>query len=163
MAETRPDPIRPTDAEARNLARRLLNDSRHGALGVLDPESGGPFVSRVATAWEGRAALILVSALSHHSRALMADPRCSLLVGEPGPKGDPLTHPRLTILGRAEPADKAGWRDFWLSRHPKAALYFDFADFAMLRLLPVAAHLNGGFGRAYRLMPADLTEGGGAA
>ena len=96
MAETRPDPIRPTDAEARSLARRLLNDSRHGALGVLDPESGGPFVSRVATAWEGRAALILVSALSHHSRALMADPRCSLLVGEPGPKGDPLTHPRLS-------------------------------------------------------------------
>lgn len=155
-AEPRPDPIRPTTEEARALARRLLEEARHGALGVLDPESGGPLVTRVAVGWDGAAALILVSTLSAHTRALLADPACSLLVGEPGPKGDPLTHPRLSLLARAEPADKAAARGAWLARHPKAALYYDFADFLLLRLVPSGAHLNGGFGQAYRLSPQDL-------
>jgi putative heme iron utilization protein len=163
MSEDRPDPIRPTDDEARALARRLLREARHGALGVIDPDGGGPLVSRVAVGWDGFVALVLASTLSLHTRALLADPRCSLLVGEPGIKGDPLTHPRLTLVARAERADKAALRDGWLATHPKAALYIDFADFVMLRLVPVAAHLNGGFGRAYRLAPGDLAEAGGAA
>lgn len=155
---TRPDPIRPTDDEARALARGLLAQARFGALGVIDPEGGGPMVTRVAVGWDGAAALILVSDLSLHTRALAADPACSLLVGEPGPKGDPLTHPRLTLMARAETAEKADLREMWLAAHPKAALYIDFADFRMLRLVPRAAHLNGGFGRAFRLTPADLAD-----
>ena len=47
-------------------------------------------------------------------------------------------------------------REGWLARHPKARLYVDFADFAFVRLRPEGAHLNGGFGRAYRLEPSDL-------
>lgn len=155
MAE-RPDPIRPTTEEARALALRLLAEATHGALGVIDPESRGPLVTRVATGWDGTAALILVSTLALHSRALLADPAASLLVGEPGPKGDPLAHPRLTLMARAEPADKAAARGAWLAKHPKAGLYYDFADFLLLRLVPWAAHLNGGFGQAFRLTPGDL-------
>lgn len=152
----RPDPIRPTTEEARSLARRLLAEARHGALGVLDPESRGPLVTRVATGWDGSAALLLVSTLALHTRALRADPAASLLVGEPGPRGDPLTHPRLTLLGRVEPADKAAERPRWLAGHPKSALYYDFADFLLLRLVPSAAQLNGGFGQAFRLDQEDL-------
>lgn len=154
----RPDPIRPTDEAARLLARGLLQAARHGALGVIDPDSGGPMVTRVAVGWDGAAALILVSDLSAHTQALRRDPACSLLVGEPGPKGDPLTHPRLTLMARAVVADKAAGREAWLAAHPKAQLYIDFADFRLLRLVPVAAHLNGGFGRAFRLTAADLTS-----
>lgn len=154
--ETRPDPIRPTTDEARALARRLLTNARHGALGVLDPESRGPLVTRVAVGWDGAAALILVSTLSFHTKALLADPACSLLVGEPGPKGDPLTHPRLSLQACAEAADKASHRDAWLAGHPKATLYYDFADFLLLRLVPAGAFLNGGFGQAFRLAPGDL-------
>ena len=154
----RPDPIRPTDEEARALARRLLAEARHGALGVLDPEAGGPLVTRVAVGWDGTAALILVSTLAVHTRALLADPRASLLLGEPGPKGDPLTHPRLSLLAWAERADKAAGRAAWLAGHPKSTLYYDFADFLLLRLVPFAAHLNGGFGQAFRLAPEDLWE-----
>ena len=152
----RPDPIRPTTDEARALARRLLCEARHGALGVLDPETRGPLVTRVAAGWDGEAALILVSTLALHTRALLAGPACSLLVGEAGPRGDPLAHPRLSLQARAEEAFKPAHRDRWLAHHPKTTLYYDFADFLLLRLVPHAAHLNGGFGQAFRLSPEDL-------
>ncbi len=152
----RPDPIRPTDDEARALARRLLAEARHGALGVVEPEGRAPLVTRVAVGRDGACALVLASTLALHTRALLADPLCSLLVGEPGPRGDPLTHPRLTLQARAERADKAALRGGWLALHPKTTLYYDFADFLLFRLVPFAAHLNGGFGRAFRLAPQDL-------
>lgn len=161
----RPQVIRPTDDEARLLSRRLVRLARFGALGVIDPEDGMPFVSRVglATEMDGTPAM-LVSRLSQHTSAVAADPRCSLLVGEPG-KGDPLAHPRLTIVARAEridPADPAhaAVRRRYLLRHPKAKLYVDFPDFAFFRLRPERASLNGGFGKAYHLTAEDLLLSG---
>ena len=159
----RQTPIRPTDDEARALARQLLVEARHGALAVLDPDTGFPHVTRVAVGHDGAATLVLVSTLSHHTQALLSDPRCSLLVGEPGPKGDPLTHARLTLQARAARADKAALRSSWLAAHPKTTLYYDFTDFLLLRLDPQGAHLNGGFGRAFRLTPEDLAPMSGAA
>ncbi len=157
----RPDPVRPADDEARALARRLLASARHGALATLEPGTGDPLASRTAVALDADGApLLLLSALSAHFGALEADPRCSLLVGEPG-AGDPLAHPRLTVtgvarrLGRDGP-DAARVRERWLAAHPKAALYVDFADFAFWRLEPLRGSLNGGFGRAYRLDRDDL-------
>lgn len=87
---------------------------------------------------------------------LAADPACALLLGEPGDKGDPLIHPRMTLTARANPADKPDFRDTWLAHHPKAALYYDFTDFRLYRLDLSAIHLNGGFGKAYRLSAGDL-------
>lgn len=166
MAEdTRPEVIRPTDDEARHLSRRLVRLARYGALGVLDPADGMPFVSRVGLASEMNGTpVMLVSRLSQHTGAVLADPRCSLLVGEPG-KGDPLAHPRLTIVARAQridPADPAhaAVRRRYLLRHPKAQLYVDFADFAFFRIVPERASLNGGFGKAYHLTAADLLLSG---
>jgi hypothetical protein len=150
------DPINPTDDEARALARGLLATARFGALAVNAPDGPAPLVSRVAVLGQGAAALLLVSDLSLHAKALAQDPHCSLLVGEPGARGDPLTHPRMTLVGRALPEAKAAQREAWLAAHPKSALYFDFADFRMLRLAPEVIHLNGGFGKAYRLTAGDL-------
>lgn len=156
------DPIRPTDDEARALARRLLDEARFGALAVIDPETGGPTVTRVATATSPAGApLLLVSELSQHTRALRANPACSLLVGEPGPKGEPLAWPRLTVNGRArfvegEDPGRSALRDRFLAHQPKSALYIDFADFHFVVIEPDAAFLNGGFGRAFRLLPLDL-------
>jgi putative heme iron utilization protein len=161
-AQRKTDPIRETDAEARALARRLIDTARFGALGVTDPATGAPMVSRVAVATDpaGRP-VSLVSDLSHHTGALKADPLCSLLVGEPEGKGDPLTHPRITLqctarfLRHGEPGH-AELRAHYLKAHPKAKLYIDFADFSFAVLEVSAAHLNGGFGKAYRLTPEDL-------
>ncbi|MFN3938335.1 MAG: HugZ family protein [Gemmobacter sp.] len=158
----RPDPVAPADDEARALARRLLADARHAALAVLEPGSGAPFVSRIAFGLgPGGRPATLISALALHTAALRADPRCCLLVGEPGARGDPLTHPRLSLRATAGflAADDPGrpaLRDRWLADHPKARLYADFADFAFVVFTPVSAALNGGFARAYALTAADL-------
>lgn len=150
------DPFRPVDDTALALARDLLRGAAHGALGVIDPETGAPMVSRIAFALIGGTPHTLISDLSHHSAALRANPDASVLLGEPGPKGDPLTHPRLTLQVSAEPVDKAALRADWLAACPKAQLYYDFADFNLVQLRPLSALLNGGFGKAYRLTHGDL-------
>ncbi len=157
MAENSVDPIRPTDDGARALARGLIAEARFAALGVLDPDTALPVVTRVALiAGPDGMPLTLISTLSSHTAALDTNPACSLLIGEPGPKGDPLTHPRLTLLARAEPADKAGLKGHYLSRLPKAQLYYDFGDFRLIRFVPLGGLLNGGFGKAFRLSAEDL-------
>lgn len=156
------DPVNPTDDDARALARGLLAQARFAALGVTDPDSGFPAVSRIALALDADGCPVtLISDLAAHAKALAADPRAGLLVGEPGPKGDPLTHPRMSVFVTARPvarggADHAALRALWLDRHPKAKLYVDFGDFGFVRLRPEGAALNGGFGKAYRLTPDDL-------
>ena len=153
--------IRDTDEEARRLARRLIRGARFGAIGVLEPGTGFPFTSRVLTGTDvDGTPLILVSALSVHTGALVADPRASLLFGEPG-KGDPLAHPRITVRTRAKKVarddpEHARLRARFIARHPKAALYADFPDFSFFRMAPESASLNGGFGKAFVLETADL-------
>lgn len=157
MTERATDPIRPTDEAARALARDLIAHARFAALAVLDPATAAPMVTRIALVpGPDGAPLTLISTLSTHTAALAANPACSLLIGEPGAKGDPLTHPRLTLQARAEPADKAALRDHYLRLYPKARLYYDFADFGLTRFQPLAGLLNGGFGKAFHLTPADL-------
>ena len=153
---TKRDPINPTDDDARALARQILTDTRYGALAVLHSDTGLPYVARVAMLWIGGGMHTLVSSLSTHTAALAAHPDCAALIGEPGDKGDPLTHPRMTVRGRAELVDKAPLRDSWLDLLPKAQLYYDFTDFRMYRLRVSAVDLNGGFGKAYRLGVDDL-------
>jgi len=156
----RTDPIRPTDNEARALARRLIRDARFGAIGVTDPTTGQPVVTRIALVpGPDGLPLTLISTLSSHTAALDADPACSLLLGEPGNKGDPLTHPRLTLQAKAEPVNKDALKAHYLLHYPKAQLYFDFTDFRMVRFAPTAAFLNGGFGKAYHLTLQDLSDG----
>lgn len=157
MTERPTDPIRPTDDDARALARDLIARARFAALAVIDPDTSAPMVTRIALVpGPDGAPLTLISTLSAHTTALAANPACSLLIGEPGARGDPLTHPRLTLQAMAEPADKAALKDHYLRHYPKAQLYFDFGDFGLTRFAPRAGHLNGGFGKAYRLAPEDL-------
>ncbi|WP_269068503.1 HugZ family protein [Aurantimonas coralicida] len=158
-----PSVLQPVDDSARQLARSLLRGARDGMLAVLRPGDGHPAASLVlvATDFEGRP-LLLVSALALHSAALDADSRCSLLVSRPG-KGDPLAHPRLTVFATAsvvaeDDPERPRLRNRFLARHPKAALYADFADFRLIRLEPETASLNGGFARAVSLERTDLVD-----
>lgn len=151
----------PVDDDARRLGRTLLRTARFGALAVIDPDDGAPAVSRVNVATDMAGVPgFLISQLSPHFAALEADARCSLLLGEPG-KGDPLAHPRLTLIGRAERmtggSARTAFRRRFLWRHPKSALYADFGDMAFWRLIPGRALLNGGYGKAFAPAPADLT------
>lgn len=157
-------PIRPTDDDALSLARDLMAGARFAALAYMDMADGSPMVSRVALVpGPDGMPLSLISDLSHHSAALQHNPVCSLLIGEPKGKGDPLTHPRLSLRAEArfirhgEPEHAALAKAF-LSKQPKAKLYIGFADFALVQFTPLGAHLNGGFGKAYVLNADDLAR-----
>lgn len=153
--------IQETDAEAIRLAKTLIRTARYGALAALDPESGAPVASRVAVATDmDGTPLTLVSGLSAHTAAILADSRCSLLLGEPG-KGDPLAYPRISLFCKAKRVERGSSEHDrverrYLSRHPKARLYSAFADFSFFRLEIEQASLNGGFGRAYLLDRAEI-------
>ena len=155
------DPTLPVDDEARLLAKRLMRTARSGALATLGAEGGMPFASLVAVATDlDGSPVILTSQLSVHTRLLAQDQRCSLLLSAIG-KGDPLAHPRLTLLASAERLEPGSERALqvrrrYLRQHPKASLYVDFPDFAFWRLNVVSGSLNGGFGRAYRMAREDL-------
>ena len=157
LPETAPAP----DFDAKSTAKKLLRSIRAGALATIDRNTGHPFGSLVNVATDNDGSpLILISRLSTHTANLEADSRASVLLATAG-KGDPLAHPRLTVLGRfariaRDAADEARLRRRFLARHPKAELYAGFADFALWRLTMESAHLVAGFGRAANLAAADI-------
>ena len=139
----RPSVIRPTDAEAIRLAKTLVRSARYGAIAVIEAETGVPFASRVGVATDiDGAPLILVSLLSTHTRALLADPRLSLVC-------------RAVQLEAGDPAHERAQRRY-LNRNPKAKLYAGLGDFRLFRLEPGRASLNGGFGKAFLLNREEL-------
>jgi heme iron utilization protein len=168
MPNRLPEDAPAPDFDAKTVAKGLLRTTRAGSLATLDRNSGYPFASlvNIATDIDG-SPLILVSRLSTHTANLENDARASVLLASTG-KGDPLAHPRLTVLGTftqisRDDAQDARIRRRFLARHPKSELYAGFADFSFWRLGIVSAHLNGGFARAADLAAADVrTDIGGA-
>lgn len=158
--EQRPNPTPPADSAEKAVAQGFLHHA-HGALSYIGTD-GLPGISRIAIGRDAAGIpLTLISALAPHTAGLRAHPDCALLLGEPGPKGDPLTHPRLMLRARAsfaEDAERPALRKIWLSDHPKAKLYIDFTDFSFVRLTPIDALLNAGFGKARRLSAQDLRD-----
>lgn len=156
------EPFRPVDDSARALARQLLADAHFAALATRRPETDLPSISRIALCTDHAGQPVsLISDLAEHTRALHANPACALLVGEPGEKGDPLIHPRLTLHCTAKPvtptdAGHQALRTRYLSLRPKAKLYADFADFHFMRFDICDGVLNGGFGKAWKMSSEDL-------
>jgi hypothetical protein len=156
--ESAPPPSPAPDFDAVGTAKILLRSIRAGALATLGRGRAGgfPFASLVTVATDHDGSpLLLMSRLSAHTQNLERDSRASILLAQGG-KGDPLAHPRLTVIGRAErTADERVARRF-LARHPKAELYAGFGDFSFWRLTVATAHLNGGFARARELTAAEV-------
>jgi heme iron utilization protein len=161
MPSRLPENVPAADFDAPAVAKALLRTIRAGALATIDRNTGHPFGSlvNVATDIDG-SPLILISRLSTHTANLEQDKRASLLLASIG-RGDPLAHPRLTVLGNFVPVEhddrgEARLRRRFLARHPKSELYAGFGDFSFWRLAVVSAHLNAGFARAADLKAADL-------
>jgi putative heme iron utilization protein len=139
-------------------ARCLLRAAAAATLATAAEDQ--PFASLVTpgTAPDG-APLLLLSSLSEHTRQLRAEPRCALLVSGTPESVNPQTAPRVTLTGLAEPVPEEevpALKARWLARHPYAAMYADFGDFALWRIRPGGALLVGGFARAHRIRLADL-------
>jgi len=145
-------------------ARRLIRAAKGATLATA--AEGQPFASLVTpAAAPDLTPLLLLSSLSEHTRQLRAEPRCALLFTGASEGANPQTAPRVTVTGLAEPVPESevpALKARWLARHPYAAMYADFGDFALWRVRPGGALLVGGFARATRLRLADLLPEAGA-
>ena len=68
----------------------------------------------------------------------------------------PLTGPRVTLVGRAARTDDERLGRRFLARHPDAAVYAGFKDFHFYRVAVERAHLVAGFGKIRWLEAAEL-------
>jgi putative heme iron utilization protein len=144
------------DDDSVRTARCLLRSARVGTLATS--AKGQPFASLVTPACApDLSLLLLLSGLSEHTRHLVADPRCSVLVVGAAETANPQTAPRLTVTGVAERVEVPELKSRYLAVHPYASLYADFGDFAVWRMQPVAGLFVGGFARAIRLPRQALT------
>lgn len=149
------DPMPPRHSPAA-LARRVLRAADRAVLATAGAE-GWPYASLVLVALEPDGTpLLLLSRMAEHTRNIAADPRVSLLFDGTAGFADPLEGPRLTVLGRAAVSIAPGARARYLARHPGAAGYAGFGDFAMWRVSVARAHLVAGFGAIHGLSAAEL-------
>lgn len=149
-----------TDApKPAETAKRLLRNATKGALGTLRTGDKAPYVSMVLVAIDEQGApIMLLSALALHTRYLEADDRVSLLIDATGGLGDPVTGARISLTGTVSRTSDASARARFLARHPAAAAYADFADFAFYRFSPLSGHLVEGFGRIVDIPGRDLID-----
>jgi heme iron utilization protein len=153
-----PDMTEDTSHGVRELVRRL---DRAALATALAQENGTwPYASLVLVAVDhDLSPLLLMSERALHSRAIGADNRISLLFDGTAGLDQPLTGPRVTLLGRAAPTDDPRLRQRFLARHPDAAMYADFGDFRFYRVALERAHLVGGFGKIRWLTRDELMPG----
>jgi heme iron utilization protein len=139
-------------------ARRVIREALRASLGTLMRDTdGAPYVSLVLVATDHDGApILLLSDLADHSHNLARDPRASLLLDGTGEREDPLTGERVTLQGRLERSTEVRHRARFLARHPAAAMYADFKDFAFYRMEVERAHLVAGFGRIHWLDGAEV-------
>ena len=143
--EAAPDTALP--ANNRAALRRVARAARKAALATS--LEGRPYASLVTLAFDhDLSPILLLSRLADHTRNLLADGRAALLLDGTDGLANPQTGPRVTLTGLvAEDSDPRLRRRF-LARHPGAALYAGFGDFAIWRMDVERAHFVGGFGRA---------------
>ena len=131
-------------------ARRLVRALDRATLATS--QDGWPYASLVLTAVDQDATpLLLLSDLAEHSKNLKRDSRASLLFDGTAGRDDPLTGPRVTVLGEAKPVADPRLVARFTARHPSAAAYAGFADFRLYRLEIARAHLVAGFGRIHAI------------
>jgi putative heme iron utilization protein len=147
-------------AQARTLMRSLDRATLASALPpelARDTQRPWPYASLVLVAVDhDLSPILLLSDLAEHSKAIAADPQVSLLFDATAGLAQPLTGPRLTVLGQIERTDNAQIRRRFLARHPDAEMYAGFRDFRFYRVDVRRAHLVAGFGRIRWVEGVDL-------
>ena len=145
------DPFR----DVRDLIRRC----DRAALATSLPGAGGPwpYASLVLVAVDhDLSPILLMSDLAEHSKAIAADPRVALLFDGTAGLAQPLTGPRVTLMGHAAKTDDERLKQRFLRRHPDAAMYAGFGDFHLYRMVLERTHLVGGFGKIRWIAPDEL-------
>jgi putative heme iron utilization protein len=116
-----------------------------------------PFVSLIVPALDARGhPLLLLSDLSDHAKNLTGDSKVSLLFDGTDGRKEPLTGPRVTLMGEVVVTGEAPDRDAYLAARPEAELYAGFGDFRFYRMTIREALLVAGFGKIHRLAGEEL-------
>src|SRR5271166_2118884 len=137
------------------LGRRLMRSRTRAALATS--LNGAPYASLVLFAVDLDASpLLLLSDLAQHSRNIAFDPRISLLFDGTASYRDPLTGPRLTVIGQATAIHDPRRLARFTAHHPASTLYSGFADFRLYRVAVERGHLVAGFGRIHWIEGRDL-------
>lgn len=148
-------------------ARRLIRAAERATLATAlarKEAPGWPYASLALVACRPDGSpLLLLSDLADHSKNITADSRVSLLFDGTAGLADPLSGPRVTLLGRANETRDAADRARYLARHPSAAHYAGFKDFRLYRIEVARGHLVAGFGRIHWLEASDILYDAGAA
>lgn len=128
-------------------ARGVARAADRAALATAMAADGAPYASLVMVAWTHDASpLLLISTLAEHTKNILADDRVGLLIDGTGGLENPLTGPRVTLTGRIAATEAPDQLARYVARHPDAAGYAGFADFALYRMSVTRAHMVAGFG-----------------
>src|SRR5438105_1306375 len=150
------------DGEPTRIARGLLRRQQRGTLATN--MRGAPYASLVLiTADLDASPLLLLSDLAQRSRNIAFDRRVSLLFDGTAGYQDPLTGPRLTVIGQTAVIEDPRLLARFVAHHPTSAGYSGFADFRLYRVAVESGHLIAGFGRIHRMDRRDLLFAANAA
>ena len=139
--------------------RSLMHAQATASLGTL--MAGAPYVSLVLVAFDADGGpLLLLSRLAQHTKNLLADARVSLLFDGAAGLEDPLTGPRLTVLGAIGACPDPQALERYLARHPSAQTYAGFSDFNLYKVTIERGHSVAGFGQI-RWIEASALVGAG--
>ncbi|CAL5352079.1 unnamed protein product [Camellia sinensis] len=122
--------------------RTVLDHSLRGMLSTFSQKyEGYPSGSMVDFACDAYGSPILaISSLAVHTKDLLANPKCSLLVAkDPEDRTDLI----ITLHGDVSENDREAIRTAYLARHPNA-FWVDFGDFQFVRIEPkVVRYVSG--------------------
>ncbi|HYD06548.1 MAG TPA: DUF2470 domain-containing protein [Reyranella sp.] len=137
--------------------RELVRSRDRAALATALPQGAWPYASLVLVAVDhDLSPVLLLSDLAEHSKAIAGDPRVSLLFDGTTGLAQPLTGPRVTLLGRAAKTGDDRLKRRFLRHHPDAAMYAGFRDFSFYKVSLERSHLVGGFGKIRWIEPGEL-------
>lgn len=142
-----------------DAAIHLLHEARHAVLASHSMQLPGyPYGTAVPLVVdEYHCPLLLISALAEHAKNLLADPRASLAVFEPG-QSNIQNAARMTLLGSFERFDASpDCISRYLRYVPEAAQYLEM-DFMFFRLRIHRVRFIGGIGTMGWLDAADWSS-----
>src|SRR5882724_7988293 len=148
-----------TQEDMSRTVRDLVRGLDRAALATALPGEGGgwPYASLVLVAVDhDLSPILLLSDLAEHAKAIAADDRVSLLFDGTYGLDQPLTGPRVSLVGRAARTEDSRLGQRFLARHPDAEMYAGFKDFHFYRVAVERAHMVAGFGNIRWLTAAEL-------
>lgn len=150
--------------------------SKKSLIDNLDNANFIPYVTFLMVAFDyDGSPLLLLSELSEHTKNLEENNNASLLFyeeqkfedffptfGKENYKNkkqfyeDPMSRPRLTVIGELHKIKSKYVKDRFISKHPISSLYANFGDMNIYKMFVKGGHLTGGFAKVNWFNRKDL-------